>query len=608
MVQMGKAVCEPMRSHAQRVVGAWGAALALILGLSACGGSAAGSAQSKEEATAQASSSDTTVQPDRTLVSGAALSRAELAAAEQAAVAADASGSATPLDELKPGQTAAKSAYVSGAVARKAAAVRIPAYRFYNTRTAAHFYTTSEAEKASIQSNLPYFHYDGPAFYGASGFTPGLSAVYRFYNTQTGVHFYTISESEKTSILANLPQYSLDGVAYYASQVAGAGLEPLYRFYVPSKGFHFYTASEAEKNSIIANLAATYSFEGPAYYVLASDWKALKVPHTGVTDQQCYQSGSDSLVACSSTQTQTLNAKQDGHLTAVNPMSYSAVGAYPTSLCVKDNVTGLVWEAKTSDGSPQDKDKLYTKLNNGLDTDAYTYIAAINAVQLCGFSDWRLPTRNELQTLVDYGSAAAPRVAWGGLLTGAGKYWTSSTIYDNPNSSYYVGFDYGVSYNLGNDYALRVRLVHGAAQTGARSIIGTVIYSGDATNNAVSDVRSGLQWRRCEEGRVWNGSACTGTVSYFTHEQALAHAKTKSGWRLPNVKELTSLTELSASPAALDPAGFSADQSGAFWTSTPQTLTSSSPLWGWAVLSNGGLVVNSVRTETFAVRLVRDFP
>ena len=177
--------------------------------------------------------------------------------------------------QLKAGEIAAKSAYQSGAVARKAVAVRIPVYRFFNSSTGAHFFTTSTTERDNVVNTLsPPFSLEGEAFSVASAFSPGLSPVHRFYNTQTGVHFYTISETERANVVANLPQFSYEGVAYHASQVAGAGLTPFYRFYVPSKGFHFYTANEAEKDSIIANLAATYSYEGIGYYVLDSDWRA----------------------------------------------------------------------------------------------------------------------------------------------------------------------------------------------------------------------------------------------------------------------------------------------------------------------------------------------
>ena len=51
-----------------------------------------------------------------------------------------------------------------------------------------------------------------------------------------------------------------------------------------------------------------------------------KLPHTGVTSSQCYEAGSNTLVDCGTSGATGLNAQQDGHRTAINAMSYSAVG------------------------------------------------------------------------------------------------------------------------------------------------------------------------------------------------------------------------------------------------------------------------------------------
>ncbi len=205
------------------------------------------------------------------MVNSSAKPDAELTARAlaQAEVQAEQADPSQPLENLQPDSVASKSAYVSGAVVRKAAAVGIPAYRFYNASTGAHFYTISPSERDTLGSTVASpFSLEGPAFWVASASSPGLSPVHRFFNAQTGVHFYTISEAERAKTVATLPQFTYEGVAYYASQVAGAGLVPFYRFFVPGKGFHFYTASESEKNRIQANQSATYSYEGIGYYVL----------------------------------------------------------------------------------------------------------------------------------------------------------------------------------------------------------------------------------------------------------------------------------------------------------------------------------------------------
>ena len=87
--------------------------------------------------------------------------------------------------------------------------------------------------------------------------------------------------------------------------------------------------------------------------------------------------------------------------------------------CVRDNVTGLIWEVKTADDGLRDQKWTYSwydsvhnyggyssygsncKTSGRCDTEKY--VADVNAAALCGFSDWRMPTTNELQGIVHFG-------------------------------------------------------------------------------------------------------------------------------------------------------------------------------------------------------------
>jgi hypothetical protein len=118
----------------------------------------------------------------------------------------------------------------------------------------------------------------------------------------------------------------------------------------------------------------------------------------------------------------------------------------------------------------------------------------------------------------------------------------------------------------------------------------------------VTDGKTGLIWRRCSEGQTWNGSTCAGTALTLTHEQALAHAQTQTGWRLPNVKELASIADRSRYSPAIDTVVFPDTASTWYWTSTPYA---GSAISAWGVFFGTGHVSDGYRSENAQVRLVQ---
>lgn len=280
-------------------------------------------------------------------------------------------------------------------------------------------------------------------------------------------------------------------------------------------------------------------------------------------------------------------------------MSYSTVGSNPLTDCVRDNVTGLIWEGKTNDGGLRSGNATYSNDGDGTTDDASYYVSYVRNLGLCGYNDWRLPTLRELMSIVNYGRTTAPKIDPSWFPNTANNiYWTSERYSSTSSYTYAVSFDMGGLSTYGN----RVRLVRGSQYQGPRYNFSTATYGSDAANNVVNDAWTGLQWRRCESGRTWTGSQCLGSSTSFTHEQALAHAKTQNGWRLPNVKEVSSLLDPSVgSSYKIDPVAF--PNSGQYlWTSS---ANEGSYYGAWYVGFSGPGIDYYYRTWATNVRLVR---
>lgn len=131
-----------------------------------------------------------------------------------------------------------------------------------------------------------------------------------------------------------------------------------------------------------------------------------------------------------------------------------------------------------------------------------------------------------------------------------------------------------------------------------------------ADGSEVTDQKTGLIWRRCAEGMVFSSGTCKGIASKFTHEEALQRAATQASstgiaWRLPNVKELSSIADKSLSNPAIDPAAFPAmpPSTTAFWSASPFVNRSGSV---WVVsFYNGGISDFSRDRTSYYVRLLR---
>ncbi|MHB1322727.1 MAG: hypothetical protein ACYC6J_02450 [Coriobacteriia bacterium] len=149
-----------------------------------------------------------------------------------------------------------------------ASAALKPVYRFYNKSNGTHFYTASEAERYTVTKKWPAtFAFEGVAYRVNTANAANSVPLHRFYNKKTASHFYTVSTDERDMVLAKWPAtFTYEGAAYNVSSSAD-NAAPMYRFYNRRTGSHFYTESDAERDTVIARLSGTYTYEGVAYHV-----------------------------------------------------------------------------------------------------------------------------------------------------------------------------------------------------------------------------------------------------------------------------------------------------------------------------------------------------
>lgn len=213
---------------------------------------------------------------------------------------------------------------------------------------------------------------------------------------------------------------------------------------------------------------------------------AGSLPHTGINSNQCYGTdANDLLIPCTNSAALDLSGagKQDGMYAHINAMSYSQVGKYPITSCVKDNITGLIWEGKEGVAGPRFALNYYTNYDSitspqktmgsnsskptQADIDAASntigYKNYVNSIALCGYTDWRLPTADELETLVDYSLIRTrPTINRSWFPNTSGDlYWTSTNVNED-TGSWAVDFFEGFMINRARDNKFPVRLVRAA--------------------------------------------------------------------------------------------------------------------------------------------------
>ena len=284
---------------------------------------------------------------------------------------------------------------------------------------------------------------------------------------------------------------------------------------------------------------------------------------------------------------------------------------------VIDRLTGLAWSRNAS------LSEFPLMWQEALD-----FISRMNEEGSLGFSDWRLPNRRELRSLISH-QTRQPALPQNHPFIGVfnGWYWSSTTAAISPTHAWYLDMAGGRMFYGGKDQSFMVWPVCGQGNgsipvTGQKQCYNMTgepvpctgtgqdgeLSAGtcwpaprfETIQDSVRDRLTGLLWKQVTDlaGPVdWGQAlaAITRLDSLFDNQH---------GWRLPNINELESLIDSGAHNPAL-PAGHPfLSLQDAYWSSTTSLYE---PDWAWALyLNKGATGVGQKSQARFHVWAVRD--
>jgi len=260
---------------------------------------------------------------------------------------------------------------------------------------------------------------------------------------------------------------------------------------------------------------------------------------------------------------------------------------------VRDRLTGLIWcRVASLAGFP---------LNW---REALEFVAALNRQNRFGFSDWRLPNRRELRSLISH-QTRRPALPDGHPFQDVfcGWYWSSTTAVGAPNHAWYVDLDGGRMFYGGKDQSYMVWPVRGRSTvlpvTGQRQCYddtGQVVECRGSGQDG--EFRYGFAWpapRFAVQGEqvqdfltglVWRRTTSLGEALDWS--DALTRvARLGNGWRLPNINELESLVDCATHSPALPTGNPFRNAGDVHWSSTTSLYE---PDWAWALYLDKGAV------------------
>lgn len=243
---------------------------------------------------------------------------------------------------------------------------------------------------------------------------------------------------------------------------------------------------------------------------------------------------------------------------------------------ITDNVNGLMWQDNGDDYS---------------DTWA-------NAVTICAdltidsYSDWRLPSIEELETIVNY-DGFSPALNSAFVNVSQSYYWSSTAEGDGTSGNYWgMYFRDGVSQTYIGTELHHVLCVRGNSYP-------TADFVRNDTKEIVTDNNTGLMWQDDAEAAsvsdVWADA-----ISYCENKDLGGYAD----WRMPNIRELLSIREESAHEPAISSVFQNTAWSGYWSSSTYKVFGAVEAAWTiW--FDYPAMYFGAKSSESYNIRCVR---
>lgn len=336
----------------------------------------------------------------------------------------------------------------------------------------------------------------------SSGTTPGIPSDFKAVSAYEGAILSWNSTSNASSYelcyaTENIDSYSScssydDGTLYSVGSSTSVALSSL------TAGQPYYIRVRAKNNLGNAGSASTNVVVTPG----------LGLNDSGIT--VCRESGSAN-VSCPSTLFPNQDAEYgldpiatdntDGHagfdFTRLDEDGAEAAASATDWACAKDNITGLIWEVKLRTNGEEvvgndglhDADDSFTWYSTDSDNNAGTagddnsalascfgydasdsdsycntdaFIDRVNDAAYCGLTNWRLPTRQELNSIVNY-DVVEPAIDLAIFpYTPSEVFWSGTSVYSDSSSgdqAWATNFNYGGSTKVDKTATHRVRLV-----------------------------------------------------------------------------------------------------------------------------------------------------